>query len=183
MEDWLLAIGIVVLAIVIAIILSKRSWAHKKKKRPKIDKPSDVESTDPGATFFAILLGLVVTYFIVRFAIWLFSKVPGWMASLAPQPSANTTGWVNYSANNPALNISGTLGIPPNILPFVIVTMVVIIIFALFGGRVFRRNGVLFFIMGVPILYLLGVSMITIVIMGIIIIPIIVLKVFSRSRF
>jgi len=166
MEDWQLAIGIVSIAIIIAIILSKRSWAHKKKKRKPIehytktrDKLSgvdDTESTNPIGTVFAIILGLIATFFIVKFIMWIFSKVPGWVAALAPPPSMNTTGWSDNSTSAFSSLTSGNFNVL-NMSPFLIVT--ILFTFMLFGTRVFRRNGVLIFIFIVPILYFLGVSL------------------------
>lgn len=173
MEDWQVAIGIMGIAIIIAIILSKRSWVHgKKKKRPKIDKLGDVESTDHGATFFAILLGLVATYFIVRFAMWVLPKIVKWITTPVrvndTYSTINVTGWTNMES------VSGQIGLPPNLIIFLVIALFILVFMAMFGGRWMRRNSLILFMMGIPILVVLGAPIKIILIIGIFIIPIIV---------
>ena len=167
MDDWQLAIGIVGIAIIIAIILSKRSWAHNKKKRKPVEQMDETESTNPIGTVFAVVIGLVATFFTVKFIMWIFSKVPVWIAALAPPPSMNTTGTSVFSGTFNIVNSSGWL-------PFIVVAMIIICTLMVFGSRAFKRNGVLIFIFMVPILYFLGVSLTWILVAGAFIIPIIV---------
>jgi len=164
MEDWQVAISIVGIAIIIAIILSKRSWAHKKKRKPV----EQAEDAGPIPTMFAVVLGLVATFFIVRFAMWLLPKVVAWI--MAP-PINVTTSAINMTSME---SVSGQLGLPPNLIIFLVIALFILVFMFMFGGRWMRRNSLILFMMGIPILIVLGAPIKFIIILGIVIVPIIV---------
>lgn len=186
MEDWQVAIGIIGIAIIIAIILSKRSWARKRKSKPiehytkSRDKLSGVdddgESPPPIAIVVLLLLGALLLFGLYKLATWFFvsaaPKIVAWITAPVNNTASavNTTGWTDMGV------VGGQLGLPSNLIIVLVVALFILVFMFMFGGRWVRRNSLILFMFALPILVVLGMPIRFIIIISIFVIPIIVFR-------
>ena len=171
MQDWILAIIIIAISIIISLALTKRKGWRSKRKPETVEsneKPDALTTVLVGGILFVIGAGLI--YGIVKLFIWIFDQMPNFIIN-------TTNAALNITEQNSTGTIqtmSGTFGVSTNFITISLIIFVIFTIMMAMGSRWMRRNLVIFLIMMLPVLIFLGVPTITIFIGFVIIIPIIV---------